>query len=166
MTLCADSFGEFLQPLEQRLQEKISHIENLYGPYRRWDWDSEAVTLTFHDSTKHSLRIEVTIVGTTQDDSWEWSWGNPNFAPDLTRDMEKVRAFGQVHGFEKLTSVFLDAGEDTGWEMTAGAAHVLNAPGAYRFSIGQGHCYLLYRKIEEVAQGIDLNAGAEDSWGR
>jgi hypothetical protein len=34
--------------------------------------------------------------------------------------------------------------------MTAVAAHILNAPGAYRFPTENGHCYLIYRKIDEI----------------
>lgn len=64
--------------------------------------------------------------------------------------MEKVREYGVVNGFEKLTSGFLDADEYTGWEMTAVAAHVLDAPGAYSFPTERGRCWLVYRKIQQL----------------
>jgi hypothetical protein len=35
--------------------------------------------------------------------------------------------------------------------MTSVAAHILDAPGAYRFPRDEGgYCYLIYRKIEEL----------------
>ncbi len=35
-------------------------------------------------------------------------------------------------------------------EMTAVAAHVLEAPGAYSFPTEHGRCFLVYRAIEEL----------------
>lgn len=64
--------------------------------------------------------------------------------------MEKLRDYGEANGLEKLTSRFLEADEYTGWEMTAVAAHVLDAPGAYSFPTDHGRCFLLYRNIEQV----------------
>jgi len=164
MTLIEDSFNEFLQPLVQRLESKNDHFREIYGPYRHWGWDPEAVTLTFSDSAKTTLRIDVTVVGTVEDDSWEWSWANPNFEPEVIRGMESVREFGEAHGYRRLTTDFLIAKDQTGWEMTAVAAHILNALGAYRFPTQGGYCYLIYRKIEEVAEEINLNEGVADSW--
>lgn len=33
------------------------------------------------------------------------------------------------------------------------AAHILDAQGAYRFPTDSGHCYLVYRKVEETSDG-------------
>jgi hypothetical protein len=88
-------------------------------------------------------------VGSTEGDSWEWSWANQNIEERCKRDIARVREFGAANGFEKLTTAFLDADEYTGWEMTAIAAHVLDAPGAYSFPTEKGRCYLIYRKIEQ-----------------
>jgi hypothetical protein len=68
-------------------------------------------------------------------------------------DMEKLREFGEVQGFDKLTTAFLEADEFTGWEMTATAVKVLDAFGSYRFPTGQGYCYLVYRKIRAAPGG-------------
>jgi hypothetical protein len=130
--------------------DKNKRFRERYGLHDRWDWNSESATITLSDPTKPALRINATVVGTIQEDSWEWTWANPNFATQAKLGMEQVREFGEKQGYEKLTSAFLDADEHTGWEMTAVAAHILNAPGAYRFSSKWGYCYLIYRKIEEI----------------
>jgi hypothetical protein len=129
--------------------DKNQQFNERYGQYDRWDWDDESVTLTFSDSVLPTLRIKVTVVGSTEGDSWEWAWANNNWEAKAKLDLDQVREFGEIEGYEKLTSAFLDADEHTGWEMTAIAAHILNAPGAYRFPTDAGHCYLIYRKIEE-----------------
>jgi len=129
---------------------KNERFDDVYGGRARWDWDEVAVTLTFSDPVKPAVRIEVSIVGSVEGDSWQWSWANKNYEEPSRIGMGTVRAFGEEKGFEKLTSKFLEADEYTGWEMTAVAAHLLNAPGAYRFPTDEGHVYLIYRKIEVI----------------
>jgi hypothetical protein len=135
--------------------DKNKRFQEHYGLHEHYYWDPESVTLTFSDSTKLTLRIDVTVVGSTEGDSWQWSWANRNYEARSKLDMEKVREFGDVNGYDKLTSAFLDADEHTGWEMTAVAAHILNAPGAYRFPTEDGFCYIIYRKIEEIGREED-----------
>ena len=132
--------------------DKNKRFEEQYGYHGRWDWDDVAVTLTFSDPSLATIRINVTVVGSTQGNSWEWSWANPNYEDRSRLDMEKVREYGETNRYDKLTSAFLDADEFTGWEMTAIAAHILNAPGAYRFPTDNGYCYLVYRKIEVIGK--------------
>ena len=148
MTLCDDCFEDFVHPLWHELKEKNDRFVERYGKHQRWDWDDESVTLTFSDPELPSVRIHVSIVGTTEGSSWQWSWANRNIPAHKKRDMEKVREFGEANGLEKLTSGFLDADEYTGWEMVAVAAHILDGPGAYSFPTEQGRCWLLYRQIE------------------
>ena len=148
MTLCDTNFSEFVLPLVRRLDEKNQHFSERYGIHRHWDWDPETSTLTFFDPVRPTLRVEVAVVGTTQDGSWEWSWANPNIDDAEKRDVARVREFGAAHGYESLTQPFVQADKNTGWAMTAVSAHVLNAPGAFHFSTGNGECYLLYRAIQ------------------
>jgi hypothetical protein len=68
------------------------------------------------DPEKSTLRIAVSVVGTTEGDSWEWTWANRNFEPHTKVDIEKVRDFGESNGFDKLTTAFLEADECTGWK--------------------------------------------------
>jgi len=150
MAVCYDCFREFRHPLVHELMDKNKRFDERYGGRARWDWDDVAATLTFSDPVKSTVRIDVTVVGSTEGKSWEWSWANSNYELFSKRDMEKVREFGQANGYEQLTSAFLEADEDTGWEMTAIAANILDAPGAYRFPTDAGYCYLIYRKIEEI----------------
>jgi hypothetical protein len=118
--------------------------------HARWNWDDERSTLTFSDPEKIALEIDVSIVGSTEGNSWEWAWANANIPPENKINIEKVRELGEAQGYEKLTTAFLEADEYTGWEMTAVAVHVLNAPGSYRFPTDRGYCYLVYRNIREI----------------
>jgi hypothetical protein len=159
MATCDECFEEFLHPLVHEVIDKNKHIEERYGKHAHWDWDDEAITLTFSDPGNSTLRIDATMVGSTEGNSWQWSWSNANLDAKSKLDMEKVREFGEAKGYRQLTSAFLDADEYTGWDMTAVATHVLNALGSYRFPTEDGHCYLIYRKIEEIPNLPD------DLWG-
>jgi hypothetical protein len=152
MAICDDCFQEFLHPLVHELMDKNQAFNDRYGLHARWDWDADSATLTFTDPAKPTLRIATSVVGTTEGDSWEWTWANRNFEALTKRDIELVRAFGETNRYEQLTSAFLEADEYTGWEMTAVAAHLLSAEGGYRFPTEHGFCYLIYRKIEEIGK--------------
>ena len=151
MPLCDGCFDDFVHPLWHELKEKNDRLFETYGRHKRWDWDPDAVTLTFSDPDLPTLRIDVSIVGTVEGTSWQWSWANRNVPASNSVGMEKVRDFGEVNRLEKLTTAFLEADEYTGWEMTAVAAHVLDAAGAYSFPTERGRCFLLYRRIEQLA---------------
>src|SRR5579859_3663943 len=150
MALCDDSFQDFVHPLFHELMEKNDSFFKRYGSRVRWDWDDVASTLTFSDPEMAALRIYVSVVGTTQGDSWEWAWANHNLEAHMKIGIDKVREFGEANGIEELTSAFLTADEYTGWEMTSVAAHVLDAPGAYSFPTEHGRCFLIYRTVEEL----------------
>ena len=154
MALCDGCFEEFVHPLCHDLREKNDRFFEAYGRHKRWDWDDETVTLTFTDPDLPTVRIDVSIVGTVEGDSWQWSWANGNLSDLQTRDLEKVRDYGEANGLEKLTSRFLDADEYTGWEMTAVAAHLLDAPGAYSFPTERGRCFLIYRHLEQLTAKV------------
>jgi hypothetical protein len=152
MAACDDCFDDFVHPLTHEARENNRRFREKYGQYARWDWDDERSTLTFSDPDKTSLEIDVSIVGTTQGNSWEWSWANSNISPKCKVGIEEVRKFGESEGYDKLTSKFLEADEYTGWKMTAVAAHLLNALGTYRFPTDDScYCYLLFRKISVLS---------------
>jgi hypothetical protein len=149
LSLCDDDFLEFLHPLQLRLSEKNNQFHMRYGSHSNWRWDPDEATLTFSEPGEPDLLIEITLVGTSVEDSWEWSWANPNVEPPLKRDMDQVRDFGNAHGYPLLTEQFLTCDPDTGQEMTAVAAHILNALGSYHFSTGESVCHLIFREIHE-----------------
>jgi hypothetical protein len=150
MTLCDDSFLEFVSPLVLSLEEKNRFLQGHYGLHKFWDWNPATSYITFYDPVLKPVRVKSSIVGTIQDHSWEWSWANPNIAEETKEGISKIRAFGMVHGYESLQTASFAGDKETGWQMAAVAVHVLNAPGAFQFATGHGTCYLLYRIIEEL----------------
>jgi hypothetical protein len=145
-----EDFDAVLHEFVHESIDKNEQFRKRFGKYKRWDWDDEAVTLTFSDPDKPPLVIHVTVVGTTRGEEWQWTWANRNFEDRSRLGMDKVREFGETHGFEKLTTAFFDADEHTGWEMTSVAVHILKAFGSYRFPTDEGYCYLVFRNLENT----------------
>ncbi len=150
MTICDDCFEAFVHPLIHAGMKRNDEFFLKYGRHKRWDWDDSKSTLTFSDPELPTVRVQCSVVGTTEGESWEWSWANMNTPAHEKVDMEKVRDFGEAQGYEKLTTPFLVADEYTGWEMTAVTEHVLDALGGYRFPTEDGLCYLAFRNVEVV----------------
>jgi hypothetical protein len=160
MTVCDDCIQKFVHPLIHAGMDKNDAFTRHYGDHAHWDWDDSSSTLTFSDPNLPTVRVHCSVVGSTEGNSWQWSWANKNTPPHAKLDMDKVREFGVENGYDKLTTPFLEADDYTGWEMTAVAEHVLNALGAYRFATDKGYCYLIYRKIEEIG-----SYEKDDLWG-
>ena len=71
MAICDDCFEDFVHPLVHESQGKNERFREKYGQHARWDWDDEHSTLTFSDPEKPTLDIGVSIVGTTEGNSWQ-----------------------------------------------------------------------------------------------
>jgi hypothetical protein len=61
-----ESFEDFIHPFVHEVIEKNEGLEKLYGKHSCWDWDADSATLTLSDTANSTLRIEVTVVGTTE----------------------------------------------------------------------------------------------------
>lgn len=102
------------------------------GGLPRWDYSMEDATLTFSSESKAKVICNMQVVGTTHDDSWEWSWGNPNLPIACTRRLTEVRDFGEQRSWKRLTTLFLKNEEYLGWECGAVANHLLQGLAVYK----------------------------------
>jgi hypothetical protein len=64
-----------------------------------------------------------------------------------------VRDFGTAESIQQLTEAYLPDDEHLGWEMTAVAARILQAKGAYRCPGDGGFVYLIYTDIAIAEAG-------------
>ncbi|HWU15558.1 MAG TPA: hypothetical protein VN157_16290 [Caulobacter sp.] len=143
-----DAFHELMakqEDMNERYQTKV---------WPRYDYDLDAGTLTFSDPTGPKVVADIQVVGTTATKDWLWSWANSHWPVSSVEDLEKVRAFGAEHGIEELTSETLenDNLNSLGWELSAVAARILGAVGAYRPPRDNGGgLFLIYRSIRSVS---------------
>lgn len=114
-----------------------------------WSLNQEVGTLVF---TTQGLRAvaPAQIIGTynTQDGTWLWAWDHPSVVPSLAKDAKKLLAYGQQHGYTRLTTRTLQCTEDEAWELTALAFMLCKANGAYRGPAGSTLVYMTFGEVK------------------
>ena len=125
----------------------------------KWFYDQETGILTFSDSGIKKIEISYEYVGSLsfKSNTWLWAWDNPNIDEKVKSQISIVRKYGLRRGFDKLINPKWKADEYDAWEMTAIAAYLMNAKGAYRVPSNDNNLYsfMLYKEIKLVkADGI------------
>jgi hypothetical protein len=127
------------------LCEQEFHISS----WPRWDYDSECGTLTFSQDGVPKVLAWIQVVGTTSisGGTWMWGWANESLPLNVAKALARVRAFGEAENIAELKEAELSDDEYLGWGMTAVAAKVLGAKGAYRCPGENGFVYVIYSSI-------------------
>ena len=120
----------------EQLLEALAQVHSSQwglGTADRWDLDQEAgvITWTFPDKT---ATAPVQVLGSFMPakDSWCWSWANEAIRPELCRDAETVRAWGEEHGLEVLTTPQFSADGELAGSLVALAVRLTEATGFYK----------------------------------
>ena len=143
--------------LEPQVEKAMHHLQALTtGHDAAWqigkaDWsvDQDEGTIVFTTPSGMQAVAPVQIIGTynTQDGSWLWGWDNPSVAEPLAAHAKKVHAYGQKNGFEVLTTRKLQCPEEQCWELTALAAMLCGAQGAYRGPAGDARVFFTFGNV-------------------
>ena len=141
------SWQPLLSDAIPELQAKQDHLKEQYGfsEHERWDWDQEKSDIVFSNAGIPALIARIQFVGSisTVSDTWMWSWANSSLNSNIFRDLLTVTTYGETEDFANLTVPLWPAAEVDGWEMTAVAAKILNAQGAYRTPGETGFTFML-----------------------
>jgi len=152
-----EKFSAFLHEAVHHLQDLNKKCEEEFriSSWARWDYDLDRGTLTFSQDGQPKVVAAIQVVGSISLSSgtWLWSWANQCFPLCVTQDVEKVRAFGELENLAELTQAKRPADEHVGWKMTAIAAKVLGAKGAYRCPGENGFVYVIYSSVTIVPEG-------------
>lgn len=146
-----ESFRDMaIEYLKDRQDRLTSEFELFSWP--RYDYDQDAGTLSFSSNGRVGVVADIQIVGSTSKISgtWLWSWDNPSIAERVRCCMLDVREYGATHRLEKLTTPKWPADEYDAWEMTAAAAFILKAEGAYRAPHDNGAVFMVLRNVRRV----------------
>lgn len=136
------------------LQHKQDEVEAEFALSKqdRWDWNAERKELVFSKAGKPTLIAPALTAGSISSvsNTWLWSWANHQIDPSSIEPILRVRAFGETEKLACLTVPKWPADEVDGWEMTAVAAQVLGARGAYRLPGETGWTYMLLQDMKRV----------------
>ena len=151
-----DWYADWRHDAVHELMAKQAEMGERYqtNAWPRYDYDVDAGTLIFSDPSGPKVVADIQIVGTTAKKDWLWSWANSHWPTSCTEDLQRVRAFGDEHGIDELTAETLEDDDlnSLGWEMSAIAAKILGAVGAYRPPRENGGgLFLIYRSIRFVS---------------
>jgi hypothetical protein len=132
------------------LQENCKSTYKL-SEYTNWFYEQATGKLTFSDDGVEKLIIDYEKVGSVsyKTNTWLWAWANPHLEDKIKSEITAVRDYGLERNFEKLVAPKWEAEEADGWEMTAIAAYLLSAKGAYRVPNKENnlHSFLIFKEI-------------------
>jgi 2,4-dienoyl-CoA reductase-like NADH-dependent reductase (Old Yellow Enzyme family) len=118
------------------LHEKQDALRTAFrlNDHERYDWDQDSGQLVFSSGGVPAVIATFQFVGSlsTRTHTWLWSWANDSDIESVKSQARQVRAHGEEHRFLKLACAYWTADEFDAWEMTAVAAYLLKAKGAYR----------------------------------
>src|SRR6185503_2120422 len=133
-------------------QERL-HREYRLSTWPRYDLSQVTGKLVFSEEGVPRVSANFQFVGSLSNRSttWLWAWANESMDPELRQSIEKVRAYGEAENLPLLTTPRLPANESDGWEMTAVAANLLQAQGAYRGGNGHLLTFVVLTALEWVS---------------
>lgn len=149
-----EQWHDFLKVCCEELHEKNNVLSEKYelGKHGRYDWDQEKGELVFSNNGIPAVVAKVDFVGSfsSKSNTWLWAWANFYLLENVRTKVVEVRNFGEEHGFPRLTTAKWFAEAPDAWEMSAIAAHVLDAEGVYRSPSENGGLFMVIREISKV----------------
>lgn len=146
------TYSDILRQSREYLLMQQDNIKQNYDldNYLQMDFEQEAGKMIFTMKEGKKVIMSFLVVGSISDrtNTWMWSWENPYLLENVTREMLKVRSFGEENGLEKLIQPKWPGNDDDGWEMTAIAAWVLKSKGAFSFLTDEMMVFVVFKDIK------------------
>ncbi len=122
------------------------------GKHKRWDWNQDTGQIVFSNDGVPAVTARVHFIGSvsTAGGTWLWSWANPSHDRKVRDASKKIRAFGEKHGFQRLTIPKWKGDEVDGWDMAAIGAAILKADGVYRTPGQNGFLFMAMVKTRQA----------------
>lgn len=120
------------------------------GDEENWaaDQGNGRIEFTFADGTVAEADMQIIGTYNTLDGTFLWGWDHPSVEEPLRAHAKLARDFGKKHKLSKYTERTIECTEDEAWELTAVAARLGNANGAYRGPAGTALVYMTFGEIE------------------
>ena len=114
-----------------------------------WSLDQDVGDIVFTMPNGTTATAPAQIIGTysTRDGTWLWAWDHPSVAPPMAEHARRVQAYGQQHGYARLTTRKLQCTEEECWELTALAFMLCGAQGAYRGPAGPAMVFMTFGEV-------------------
>lgn len=141
------SFVQLREKAMHDLQAKTSAHAATWGlgDSERWDLDQTTGELVFTFKDK-VVTCKAQIIGTWNKNSetWLWAWANKSVDKALTKQSEKIRAYGVEKKIEQLTNRGGPSTEDEAWQLAALSCVIGDAQGVYRGPAGATYVFIAF----------------------
>ncbi|HLY74386.1 MAG TPA: hypothetical protein VKU80_09730 [Planctomycetota bacterium] len=121
--------------------------------FHRFDWDQWRGELVFSSGGTPKVVARIQIAGSLSAKSnlWVWAWANPGYLASVRQAALRTKEFGTERGIVRLIQPRWAAKESDAWEMTALAAKLSEAKGAYRCPGPEGSTFMVFTDIRAVS---------------
>ena len=83
----------------------------------------------------------------SQTNTWLWGWANRSILEPLTKEVLRVKEYGEREGLMDLVERKIECTEDEAWAFAAVAVRILGGLGVYRGPTGNGCVMLMIKTI-------------------
>lgn len=154
--ISVEQYAEFQSECMSDLKVKIAKtVEGWHlTDFTHFDLDQTTGELVFSDDEAPRVRCSVQIIGTLsqQTNTWLWAWESPWVVDEMQKSARRVRDFGERRQLTDLTNAKYVADEAHAWNMTAIAAKLEDAEGAYRVPNRDVYVFMILTSISEADQ--------------
>lgn len=120
--------------------------------HEQYSWNMDTRELVISTGGKPQFVADFRFAGSfcRQSESWMWAWANPSIDEPMKNEIRQVRSYGEEHSYRQLVSGLSFGPEEDAWEMTAIAAYLLRARGAFRSPDEKTVSFLLIQSMSRV----------------
>jgi hypothetical protein len=152
-----DAYNNLCQTALDYLEQQEARVDQEFhlGQFNRMDYEQETGKMIFSDvGVVPRVVADYQIVGSLsgKSNTWLWAWDNPYLLENTVVASRTVRQFGQENKISQLTEPRWQASERDAREMTAIAAWLLKARGAYTFLSDDIRAYTIFTGIRWIGE--------------
>ncbi|MGW2595306.1 DUF6882 domain-containing protein [Streptomyces sp. NPDC001515] len=149
-------WDEVVRAARERARSRQALMVERYGLSGdvQYDWSLDDARITWSRDGRTFLTGRLTMIGSVSlaERSWLWAWANDSLPPAVLGDIERVRVFGETHGYPVLPwrGFAHDAGLVAEARMVA--ASVLDADGLWADQVDDMQLHFAIHGLETVAE--------------
>ncbi len=119
------------------------------------DQETGRITFYFRDGTTVSAPVQIVGTYSPQTGSFMWATANPSMDERLTRASRAARDWAKAKGLANWSESSFASSEAESWEITAVAARLDGAMGAFRAPTDGPVVFLVFGEVEAVREKAD-----------
>ena len=150
----SDSFEKLSKQAYAYLNEQQELVQKQFdiGSYKKWYYNQRTGQLTFSDGNEIKVLIRYEEVGSLSivSNTWLWAWANPHLEEKIKSIIPTIKEYGDDHNLPLLSKPKWYATQYDGWEMTAIAAYILQAKGAYRVPTENVYSFMIFKEVFDL----------------